>query len=129
MIGRIFQRKIRFRCDWPLRSQEEFEGTGNTRGGPSTPRSWLRLLSNMSTGLDVEKLSLEDSDVSFSELATRCLERLFVFRWSLGIVSILVLYYCGVNWLMAHSLRVQNFRILWKKKTFKYKTLLAFYDA
>lgn len=58
---------------------------------PSTPRSWLRLLSNMSTGLDVEKLSLGDSDVSFSELATRCWRSdhlysplvVWVFRWSI----------------------------------------------
>lgn len=35
MIGRIFQRKTRFRRDWPLRSQEEFEGTG--RGGAGHP--------------------------------------------------------------------------------------------
>lgn len=36
------------------------------RGG-RTAQSSLRLLSNVSTSLDVEKLSLEESDVSFSE--------------------------------------------------------------
>jgi hypothetical protein len=41
----------------------------------------------MSTSLDVEKLSLEDSDVSFSELATRCRDESFVFRRSRGAAS------------------------------------------
>lgn len=59
---------------------------------PSTSRSWLRLLSNMSTGLDVEKLSLGDSDVSFSELAMELLaERPFVFSAGRASVSSILL--------------------------------------
>lgn len=106
MIGRIFQRETRFLRDWPLRrkSLNGWEG----KGEPSTPRSWLRLLSNMSTGLDVEKLSLEDSDVSFSELATRC--------WSDHLYSVVaqccfggVSYYCSIaDCLMAHFLSVDT---------------------
>lgn len=84
-----------------LKGRQEEKGASHL---PPPPQSRLRLLSNMSTGLDVEKLSLEDSDVSFSELATRCrgdhLYSVVVRRYFDG-----VSYYCGgADWLMARFL-------------------------
>lgn len=64
VIGRIVEGQRK-------RSQE--------RGG-RTAQSSLRLLSNVSTSLDVEKLSLEESDVSFSETGISPTHPPFVFR-------------------------------------------------